>query len=567
MTARLLGGDREVARSSVGERRRSRSARFGVIALLVSLALLAVAAAPASADWSRSFSVSKVVGDATYGESPEIAARPDGSFVAVWTHRLDGAGNPTVIEGRTIGATGKLGPILRLSGEVGDVRHVRVAVGANGDALVTWKRIASQLLVPLEGRWIDSSGKPGPIFTVSAPDAQALQTFATVDQWGTATVVWTHQVTHGSLPQAVIQTRQVDAAGPIGSVQTLTKISDGGATFLTAAVGPDLRAFVFYSQEGRLRYQRLGLDGASEGAATQLSAQPDTVGSLNAATDAQGRTRVMWDGAAAATKRQIFTRTIGPDGSLTPVETLPTEQEPYGPVMALGDTGAAAIVSQDLPKDLQDPTVVRGATILADGTYGARLPLSDPTADGPRPEVGIDANGFATAVWQRGVGDNYIVESARFSSAGAESKITELSVPGDDTPAPAVAVAKDGTVVATWWEGTGDEEHLRVKGATFTPGGVGATPIPVPPSPLSPPPEQPEKCHGKKATIVGTSYGDEIPGTKGDDVIVGGRGSDEVRGSGGDDLICGDGGDDALRGGAGKDELVGGPGKDVRIPG
>jgi hypothetical protein len=211
---------------------------------------------------------------------------------------------------------------------------------------------------------------------------------------------------------------------------------------------------------------------------------------------------------------------------------------------------------------------VFAASINADGTYGAKLPLSQLSATaGMDPEVSLDDQGIATSVWSRDTGGSVIVEAARFSVAGAESKVAELSVPSDFNPAPNVASASGGAVLAAWWQGSRDEQTEQVRAAIFTPNGVGSTPISVPPHPLSPPPEAPAKCSGKAATIVGSSYGDEMRGTKGDDVIVGGPGKDEIRGRGGDDLICGDGGADVLRGGGGKDKLVGGPGKDKKAQG
>ena len=70
------------------------------------------------------------------------------------------------------------------------------------------------------------------------------------------------------------------------------------------------------------------------------------------------------------------------------------------------------------------------------------------------------------------------------------------------------------------------------------------------------------KCHGRKATIVGTGGDDTLYGTGGSDVIVARGGTDKVYGLGGDDIICGNGGRDYLSGGSGDDTLYGGDGRD-----
>lgn len=70
-------------------------------------------------------------------------------------------------------------------------------------------------------------------------------------------------------------------------------------------------------------------------------------------------------------------------------------------------------------------------------------------------------------------------------------------------------------------------------------------------------------CHGRAATIFGTSGGETLIGTPGPDVIVGLGGKDKIYGKGGDDLICGGEGDDKIFGGAGNDTIYGGGGHDV----
>jgi Ca2+-binding RTX toxin-like protein len=70
------------------------------------------------------------------------------------------------------------------------------------------------------------------------------------------------------------------------------------------------------------------------------------------------------------------------------------------------------------------------------------------------------------------------------------------------------------------------------------------------------------RCHGRKATIVGTDANDTLQGTPERDVIWGAKGDDLIYGSLGNDLICGGPGDDQIHGGRGNDEVDGGGGSD-----
>lgn len=70
------------------------------------------------------------------------------------------------------------------------------------------------------------------------------------------------------------------------------------------------------------------------------------------------------------------------------------------------------------------------------------------------------------------------------------------------------------------------------------------------------------KCHGVKASIVGTGGDDELNGTGKTDVIVGLGGQDSIYGAKGDDVICGGRASDLLIGSNGDDMVFGGRGGD-----
>jgi Ca2+-binding RTX toxin-like protein len=81
------------------------------------------------------------------------------------------------------------------------------------------------------------------------------------------------------------------------------------------------------------------------------------------------------------------------------------------------------------------------------------------------------------------------------------------------------------------------------------------------------PVEEPPRCHGRRATIVGTEGPDVLRGTPGRDVIWGGGGNDVIFGSLGNDLICGGPGADLIHGGRGNDVADGGAGDGDRVLG
>ncbi len=75
------------------------------------------------------------------------------------------------------------------------------------------------------------------------------------------------------------------------------------------------------------------------------------------------------------------------------------------------------------------------------------------------------------------------------------------------------------------------------------------------------------RCHGQRATIVGTDGPDVLRGTAGPDVIVALAGDDRIKGLGGNDVICGGPGDDRLYGTGGSDWIRGAGGRDLLMGG
>jgi len=76
--------------------------------------------------------------------------------------------------------------------------------------------------------------------------------------------------------------------------------------------------------------------------------------------------------------------------------------------------------------------------------------LSDPGKTASNPQVGVDASGAAVAVWERSNGANTIIQSASRPAGGPWSAPVDLSVAGQNASAPQIAVEADGDAVAVW---------------------------------------------------------------------------------------------------------------------
>jgi hypothetical protein len=133
-----------------------------------------------------------------------------------------------------------------------------------------------------------------------------------------------------------------------------------------------------------------------------------------------------------------------------------------------------------------------GASIRpAGGVLGAAQPISPGTAENALdPQVGIDAQGRALAVWYRWTGSAYEVEWAFRDPSSAFASAHAISAPSDSALDPDVAVSPAGAAAVVWsrFDGASFRVEASVADATATPPDPGPPPPPPPPLPPPPPP-------------------------------------------------------------------------------
>ena len=171
---------------------------------------------------------------------------------------------------------------------------------------------------------------------------------------------------------------------------------------------------------------------------------------------------------------------LGPLLGAAPAGAAPTWQ----PVSDLSAIGGAA-VKVDLAVDAagnatavwvrDDGThdIVQSATRPAGGAWSAPVDLSAPGADAVTPQVAVDPDGHATAVWERADADAYVrVQSAARPPGGAWSAPVDVSVTGGSARNAQVAVDAAGTATATWvrYDGTNRivQTAQRARGGVWT---------------------------------------------------------------------------------------------------
>ncbi len=157
---------------------------------------------------------------------------------------------------------------------------------------------------------------------------------------------------------------------------------------------------------------------------------------------------------------------------LAPVDLSAAGQDAGNPQVAVDPQGNAVAVW-----DRYSGThyIVQGATRPAGGAWQTPVDLSAAGNDATGAQVAVDPQGNAIAVWYAFNGTNNIVQAATRAAGGAWQTPVSLSASGQDATGPQVAVDSQGNAVAVWDSSNGT--NLIVQGATRAAGGAWQTPV------------------------------------------------------------------------------------------
>ncbi|MGZ6662729.1 MAG: hypothetical protein ACXVHL_36000 [Solirubrobacteraceae bacterium] len=192
--------------------------------------------------------------------------------------------------------------------------------------------------------------------------------------------------------------------------------------------------------------------GGSFGAPQDLSTAGQTAYDPQVAVDGQGNAIAVWqrfDG--TNTVVQAAVRAVG--GSFgAPQDLSAAGQTAYDPQVAVDGRGNAIAVWS-----ASDGTnfIVQAAVRAAGGSFGAPQDLSAAGQTANDPQVAVDGQGNAIAVWSRSNGTNDIVQAAARAAGGTFGAPQDLSAAGQDAHVPQVAVDRRGDAIAVWSRSNG----------------------------------------------------------------------------------------------------------------
>jgi hypothetical protein len=408
-----------------------------------------LAASPASAapGWSRPMNVSGVISIGE--ESPLVSVDSAGNATAVWRRYRSGK---LVYERAVRQAGGPWSTPSRFFGYFEDAYGLRIAVDPLGNETAIWGRRVGR------SRVVQSATRP-PGGTWSAPvtlsAAGAGSALVAAGPEGNVTAVWLLEREEGW--RSVVQSATRPPGGIWSAPVTLSPPRKA-ARSPQIALDPQGGATVVWEEEfSGATQSATRLPGGIWSAPVTLSATGVRTGWPQVAVDSQGNATAVWAGAVFSGDRiqsdriQTATRPAGGSWSAPVSISKPGRRHVQDPQIAVSPQGEATAIWQ---RSNGDYLVVQGATSPAGASWSRPVDITTGHGRGGQNlQLVMDSWGNATAIWEgydTRPGPNFAIQAAKHPPGGAWSRPTDISRWTRSLGEPQIAVDPQGRATAIW---------------------------------------------------------------------------------------------------------------------
>ncbi len=421
-------------------------------------AVLTVAAAPAQ--WQTAAAIE--TDDTGNAMGPSIAVNATGEAVAVWLQPGGGSVNNSIWANRYTPADG-WGTAQVISDDQGGAQNAQVvAVDASGNATAVWQQSDSIWA----NRYTAGSGWGTPVL-IEAGNDWAGNPQVGVDAGGNVTAVWWQRI-GGRI--STVANRYVPGSGwgnPV-AIEADDSGDTGPPQIAVDAAGNAVVVWPWSADTGGSNFiynvwANRYVAGVGWGSATPIDSnnttQPNTAPQV--ALGADGNAIAVWhrtDGSFDSVGSNRYTAGVG-WGSAVLLETDPAVLsrnarvaiDPAGNAIAVWEQYAGATAN-----------VMASRYTAGAGWGSATLIETDDAGSAFAPQIVIDANGVATAMWsQRNVsGFTFNVWANRYVPGSGWGGAVAIDGQAQPARRPALGVDASGRIVAVWEQEVGALSHL-----------------------------------------------------------------------------------------------------------
>ena len=399
-------------------------------------------------------------GDNAY--SPQIAADSQGNAVAVFVSHN---GEVHRVQSVYRPAGGPWGSPVTLSvpGQESSQPDPQIAVDGRGRAVAVWKAdVGPERLQVAERRADGSWTVPA---TISTADRGAYEPRIAVDPNGGATVVWSSSPTTGDDPVAEIVWAAHRAPG--GAWGSPVKLAEGA---LSPDVGVDASGTVVavWSQADirAVRTSTLPVGGTWSSPVT-LSDAGGSASLPRVAVNASGAAVTVWQWYDGTDRRvQAAARPAGGTWSEPTTVSDPGRSAEW-PEVAIDPQGNAVAVWCRRGVVNVDGDAVQVADLPAGGSWTAPNTITPDYANALDPKVVFDAEGNAHAAWRQSGSGNWHTVAARRPAGEPWGYHYWLSADGQNAFHQVIAADGQGNAIVAWDGSDGVDNVVQAQGLDF----------------------------------------------------------------------------------------------------
>jgi LPXTG-motif cell wall-anchored protein len=421
--------------------------------LVTTLVLSAFPASAVVSSWTPPVNLSLSGGVA---ETPQVVLDSTGRAIAVW---LRDNGDVTVVQASTRPSGGAWSEPIDLSET--DSYGPQIVVDSSGLATAVWNQSGEddeELIWTATSQSGEGWSNPRPL---SVPGTISNYPQLAVDSTGLVTAIW--QSDDGT--DIIIQSSTSQNGEDWSPIEDVS-LTGGSAYYPAIALGPSgLAVAVWVLNDGNYTIQ------SSASLTVGEWSDPETLGEGNDSfvakpqvkVDSTGRAIALW----SSYEESIYTveYATSPNG----IEDW-TPSEPLSQPGADGTRPQITVDSTDLftaiwlrDDENGDDDIVQSSTSQGGGDWSETVNLTEPGQDAGLPQVAVDSTGLVTAIWRREDvnGDDDLIQVSTRSRAGEWSSPIDLSEPGEPSFDPQVALDSSGNATAIWSRRVGPDDIIQ----------------------------------------------------------------------------------------------------------
>ncbi len=387
--------------------------------------------------------------------APQIAIDPDGNAIAVW-YQSDGT-RYNIMANRYIPGFGWGAAQLIETDNAGGAYNPQIAIDANGNAIAVWHQSDGSRDNIMVNRFTPGSGW-GATELIETDDAgRAVLPQIAIATDGSAIAVWEQD---DGIRNNIWANRYIPGSG--WSAAELIETDDAGvAYFPQIAIAADGNAIAVWQQSDGTRnniWANRYIPGSGWGAA-ELIETDDAGGAYNPqiAIDANGNAIAVW-AQSDSTRDNIWTNRYTLGSGWGTAELIETDDagDASDPQIAIDANGNAIAVWAQSDSTSYKYNILANRYMPGSGWGSAKLIETGNAGHATNPQIAIDASGNGIVVWEQSDDTRYNIWANRYTpgSGLGSAQLIETDNSGN-VYSPQIAIDANGNAIAVWSQSDG----------------------------------------------------------------------------------------------------------------